>query len=257
MRRVLTALVLIPTVAYVIFLGPAWLFQLVVAALGVACFHEFAYIANAQNIPVPVWFGHLAGLVFLFAPFNDWRVSLGFTLVLLTAAMRATHLKDSLPAASAMLLGVIYVYGAWRCAPLLREQSPWWLFFAVSINWVGDSAAMYGGKTFGKHKLAPVISPGKTWEGAIASALFSTLYGVILLPRAIPSVDIATAAVLALAACIAGQVGDLAESALKRGAGVKDSGHMLPGHGGWLDRLDSTLFSMPVIAFYLSLLPRG
>lgn len=256
MRRVLTALVLIPTVAYVIFLGPAWLFQIVVAAMGLACFHEFAFIANSQNIPVPVWIGHLAGMIFLFAPWGDWRLTLLLTLVFLTGAMRAPQLKDSLPVASALLLGVVYVYGSWRCAPILREISPWWLFFAVSINWVGDSAAMYGGKFFGKHKLAPVISPGKTWEGAISSALFSTLYGIILIPRVIPSIDWREAAVLAMGACIAGQIGDLAESALKRGANVKDSGHMLPGHGGWLDRLDSTLFSMPVVALYLNAFPR-
>jgi phosphatidate cytidylyltransferase len=252
MRRVLTALVLIPSVAYVIFLGPSLLFQLVVAAMALACFHEFAFIARAQGVPLPVWFGHAAGMVFLFAPGGDWRIVLLLALLMLTGAMRTPALKDALPLASAMLLGVVYVYGAWRCAPLLREQSPWWLFFAVSINWVGDSAAMYGGKLFGKHKLSPVISPGKTWEGAISSALFSTLYGAILLPRVIPAFGLAPAALLALAACVAGQVGDLAESALKRGAGVKDSGHMLPGHGGWLDRLDSTLFSMPVVAMYLS-----
>lgn len=251
MMRVVTALLLIPSVAYVIFLGPAWLFQSVVALMGFFCFREFAGIAHAQRIPVPMWIGHAMGMAIVFAPAADWLLVLAMAMCGAVWAMRADDLAESLPAAAALLFGVIYVYAAWRCAIPLRAVSAWWLFFAVSINWVGDSAAMYAGKAFGKHKLAPVISPKKTWEGAIASAVCSTIYGGLLLPRVIPGTGLAAALAVALVACVAGQMGDLAESAMKRGAGVKDSGTMLPGHGGWLDRLDSTLFSMPVVAVYL------
>ncbi|MBI4906065.1 MAG: phosphatidate cytidylyltransferase [Acidobacteria bacterium] len=250
MRRILTALVLIPSVVFVIFLGPPWLFQLVAALMAVACFHEYAFIANAQKMRVPVWFGHALGLAVLFLPVVDWRAVFVASVVLMLWSLTLDSPVDALPAVSATLLGIIYVYGAWKCASGLREASPWWLLFAVSINWVGDSAAMYGGKFFGKRKLAPVVSPKKTWEGSAASALLTTVFGALLLPRTV-NLDVTQAALLALVAGIAGQIGDLVESAMKRGADVKDSGNMLPGHGGWLDRLDSTLFSMPVVAFYL------
>lgn len=253
MRRVLTASVLIPAVAYVIFGGPHWLFQAVVLLMGAFCFHEYASILSAQGIEIPKILGHLAGFGLVLTPIADWRLAVFFTLLAMTWALRVSNLRDALPQASALVLGVIYVYGAWRCAPYLRTFDAWWIFFAVSINWVGDSAAYYVGKTMGKRKLAPRISPAKTWEGAIGAAIFSVIYGVVLLGWALPSVAWWHIALLSLGANVAGQVGDLAESAIKRGAGVKDSGTMLPGHGGWLDRLDSSLFSMPAVALYLSL----
>ncbi|HEY3840842.1 MAG TPA: phosphatidate cytidylyltransferase, partial [Bryobacteraceae bacterium] len=107
--------------------------------------------------------------------------------------------------------------------------------------------AYYVGRRWGRRKLAPRVSPGKTWEGAMASAVVSAIAGVLALPRLIPGVGFGEALVLALAANIAGQVGDLAESAIKRGAGVKDSGTLLPGHGGLLDRVDSSMFALPVL----------
>jgi len=95
--------------------------------------------------------------------------------------------------------------------------------------------------------MAPRVSPGKSWEGAAASLIAAAGFGVWLLRWSIPEVSLGMAAFLAVAGNAAGQMGDLAESALKRGAGVKDSGTLLPGHGGWLDRLDSSLFSMPAV----------
>ena len=254
MKRILTALILIPSVIYVIFYGPSLLFQAVVLAVAFACFHEFASIASAQKIPVNIWLGHAAGIALLFIPHSEWLLLVIAAMIATAVAMRFDNLADSLPSSAALMLGVVYIYGSWKCALLLHMQSAWWLFYAVSINWVGDSAALYSGKMFGKHKLAPVVSPKKTWEGAIGSTVFSTIYGVVLLSLVLPNQPVLNTAILSLLACIAGQIGDLAESAMKRGAGVKDSGNMLPGHGGWLDRLDSTLFSMPVVAVYLRLL---
>ena len=127
-------------------------------------------------------------------------------------------------------------------------------FWRHDTCWIGDTGAYYVGRRFGKRKLAPIISPGKTWEGAIASAVTGTLLGLAYLPWAIPGLGLPAAGLLALAANCAGQVGDLAESALKRGAGVKDSGTLLPGHGGVLDRMDSTMFAVPVLYVLVSLL---
>jgi phosphatidate cytidylyltransferase len=252
MRRILTALVLIPAVAYVIFGGPQWLFQAVVLLMGAFCFHEYASIAAAHGIQIATRIGHAAGFALILAPVADWRLLLLVTLIAMTWALRAADLREALPRAAALVLGVIYIYGAWRCASYLRAFDSWWIFFAVSINWVGDSAAFYVGKAIGKRKLAPRISPAKTWEGAVGAAVFSLIYGVVLLGWALPAAPWWHVALLSLGANIAGQIGDLAESAMKRGAGLKDSGTMLPGHGGWLDRLDSSLFSMPAVAFYLS-----
>ncbi|HWB98977.1 MAG TPA: phosphatidate cytidylyltransferase, partial [Bryobacteraceae bacterium] len=117
--------------------------------------------------------------------------------------------------------------------------------------WIGDAGAYYVGRRLGRHKLAPRISPGKSWEGAIASVAVSVLFGVFYLARFLPSVPAAAAIAISAVANIAGQLGDLAESAIKRGAGVKDSGTILPGHGGFLDRVDSTLFVLPVVYLYI------
>ena len=152
-----------------------------------------------------------------------------------------------------MLLGVVYVFGPWKCALLLREASPYWLLFALIINWVGDACAYYVGKNIGMHKLAPRISPGKSWEGALASVIAAVAFGVFYLRHFWPAMPVYEVVALSALSNVAGQIGDLAESALKRGAGVKDSGTLLPGHGGLLDRVDSTLFTMPVIYVYLQL----
>jgi phosphatidate cytidylyltransferase len=119
--------------------------------------------------------------------------------------------------------------------------------FGLMVNWIGDTGAYYVGKNFGRHKLAPAVSPGKSWEGAAASAITGVVFGLVYLPLTIRGTSLLSAGLLAFAANAAGQVGDLAESALKRGAGVKDSGTLLPGHGGLLDRVDSTMFALPVL----------
>jgi phosphatidate cytidylyltransferase len=124
------------------------------------------------------------------------------------------------------------------------------------LSWAGDTAALSVGRAFGKHKLAPHVSPGKTWEGAAGSVAGAMLVGGLYGHYLIPQASLGEVLVLAMAGNIAGQVGDLCESALKRGAGVKDSGTLLPGHGGWLDRLDSSFFSVPVVYALLLLFTR-
>ena len=148
-------------------------------------------------------------------------------------------------------MGLLYVYGAWNTAFLLRDISPYWLAFALGVNWIGDTGAYYTGRAIGKRKLAAQVSPGKTWEGSAGSLLASVVFGALFLPYFIPTTSIPWAIAISIAANIAGQFGDLAESAIKRGAGVKDSGAILPGHGGLLDRVDSQLFSLPVVYSFL------
>lgn len=143
--------------------------------------------------------------------------------------------------------GLLYIGGAWLCAYYLRAINPHWLLFAFLLCWAGDTAALYVGRNFGRHKMAPKISPGKTWEGAIGSVLGGVLAGWIYAHYLIPSAPMATVLIIAALGNIAGQIGDLIESAYKRWGGVKDSGSSLPGHGGWLDRIDSSLLSIPVV----------
>jgi len=166
--------------------------------------------------------------------------------------LSAREMTHVLPDAAVFLLGVIYVFGSLRCGIQLRTISTYWLFFALSLNWVGDIAALYVGRAFGRHKLAPNVSPGKSWEGSIASTIFSVVYAAIYFHYVWPAAPIWRVIALTVVANIAGQLGDLCESAFKRGAGVKDSGKLLPGHGGWLDRVDSSLFALPVVYLAVS-----
>jgi phosphatidate cytidylyltransferase len=164
-------------------------------------------------------------------------------------AMILSLRRDSdtaLPGAAVFVVGVVYIFGAWRCAVELRALNAHWLMIAVLVSWAGDTAAMYVGRAFGKRKLAPEVSPSKTWEGAVGSVAGGTLAAMIYAHYLIAAAPIGAVAAVGATANIAGQVGDLCESAFKRGAGVKDSGTTLPGHGGWLDRIDSSLFSVPV-----------
>ena len=149
------------------------------------------------------------------------------------------------------MLGILYIFGSWRCAVGLRDLSPHWLCFALALNWIGDMAAYYAGRTFGRHKLAPKLSPKKTWEGSIASIAAAAALGVLYLHYALPERPVWELLLISALANVAGQVGDLAESAIKRGADVKDSGTLLPGHGGFLDRVDGTLFTLPVVYLWL------
>jgi phosphatidate cytidylyltransferase len=251
MKRILTALVLIPFIAYVVLWGPLWLFFLILTLVALICYHEFAAIVAAHGYGKLGPVGYAAGL-WLLLPGQEGALVLTLTaLTAMALAMRAEDLAHSLSRAAALLLGVVYIFGGWRLAVPLRDASRYWLMFALVLSWVGDIAAYYAGRNLGKHPLAPRVSPKKTWEGSLASVAASMVFGWLFLRGLLPQVPAWHAMLLAAAANAAGQVGDLAESAIKRGAGVKDSGTLLPGHGGLLDRVDSTLFALPVVYLYL------
>jgi len=252
MKRVVTALLLIPAFCYLILWAPHWAFLVAAAAVGVLCFREYAELVALHQLPKPGLFGYAAGLLILLLPGKDPAFVVLVAILALALALRLSDLVESLPGAAALVLGVLYVFGTLRCGIDLRTIHPYWLFFALSLNWVGDIAALYVGRLFGTHKLAPHVSPAKTWEGSAASVAASLIYGAIYLPRLLAAVPLAEGLALTAAANVAGQFGDLCESALKRGAGVKDSGTLLPGHGGWLDRVDSGLFALPVVYFVVS-----
>jgi phosphatidate cytidylyltransferase len=252
MTRVLTALLLIPTFCYLVLWAPWWAFLASVAVVALLCYREFIDLAALHEIDKPGVFGYAAGLLILLVPVKDPAFYVLIAILAMALGLRSRNLGAALPYSAALVFGIAYVFGSLRCGIDLREISPYWLFFGLSLNWAGDIAALYVGKLFGKHRLAPRISPAKSWEGSLGSVAASVIYGAIYLPRLLPTAPLAEGLALAALANIAGQFGDLCESALKRGAGVKDSGTLLPGHGGWLDRLDSSLFALPVVYFVVS-----
>jgi phosphatidate cytidylyltransferase len=252
MKRIATALIVGPAVVAAVLWAPEWLFLIVLAAVAVLCFYEYGGIAAAYGIEKPGIAGYVAGLILLFSIYEPALLIVLFALLALGFAMTSADLRQSLPRAAAFLLGIVYIFGAWHWAIPLRLRSPYWLLFALALMWIGDTAAYYGGRAFGKRKMAPRISPGKTWAGSVASIVGSVVFGILFTHYLLPDVAPGWAVALSAAGNIAGQIGDLAESALKRGAGLKDSGTMLPGHGGWLDRVDSALFTLPVIYWMLA-----
>jgi phosphatidate cytidylyltransferase len=255
MRRVLTSLVLIPVVIYLVLLAKPWLVSAVVGLVACACFYEYRNLAAAYGFGAPSLVGYGAGLLILFANPDPWAwlVLVLAGLIALALAMRDEDLRQSLPRAALLVIGVVYVFGCWKCALPLRARNPHWLMYALIVSWAGDIGGYYIGRRFGRHRLAERISPNKTWEGTAASLVCSAAIAGAYLLRFVPGVPVIQAVLLTLAANAAGQVGDLAESVIKRGAGVKDSGALLPGHGGMLDRVDSALFVLPVVYAYVSL----
>jgi phosphatidate cytidylyltransferase len=193
------------------------------------------------------------GLLLLWWSGDAWLIVLAAALIAFAFSLRADDLAHALPQSALLVTGIVYVFGSWKCAVLLHRLNVHWLMYALIVNWTGDIGAYYVGRAFGKHRLAERVSPKKSWEGAIAAVATSVLIAGAYLVYFVPGVGIAEAIALTAVANIAGQLGDLCESAMKRGAWVKDSGSILPGHGGFLDRVDSTLFSLPVIYAFTQL----
>jgi phosphatidate cytidylyltransferase len=155
---------------------------------------------------------------------------------------RETH-KSLLAAA-----GLLVLVPSWLALVYLRKISPWVVLGLMAAVWIADSAAYFSGKAFGRHKLAPAISPGKTWEGVAGAMVAVSIYGLILCSVFNISLWLVVGF---LGLTVLSIVGDLYESLLKRQAGLKDSGNVLPGHGGVLDRIDGLTSTLPLAAFYL------
>jgi phosphatidate cytidylyltransferase len=276
MKRILTATVLIVLVLALIFFGNIWLMTLFAAIVAEFAAYEYLQLAavGAQahdaKLRIPIWWMALGtALAFVvtlpnFPVEDQLPVLSALTLILFAWNGFRSPLIQVLPDTAQGLFGLIYIAYPLTLIPLLwkQEDGPALVLFLMVCVWAGDIAALYFGRAFGKRKLAPRLSPGKTWVGSIASILGSTIAAGLIISIS----DILTAhgntvlhiseplwqsLLLAAILNIAAQLGDLLESAIKRGAGVKDSGTMLPGHGGILDRIDALLLSAPVLWFIL------
>ena len=279
LKRELAAAVAIPVVLAILFWLPSYFFDALVAAIALAALWELYRIAEKTGLPVAKSVGILVSLALLAFWSRLWgypasggfpapepafggRVALAALLALLFLSCVAplfsgVDLRAALGGASATAFGVLAIALPATSMCFLRAVSPRAVLFLFLIVWGCDSFAYYSGRAFGRHKLAPRVSPNKTWEGTIGGLVGATLIGAAggawwLLPEVGPAGGAAAGAL----ASSAGQIGDLVESLWKRGAGVKDSGAFLPGHGGFYDRIDSLLFAGPVLAGFLAALPR-
>jgi phosphatidate cytidylyltransferase len=305
MKRVLTAVVLIPLVLLVLFLAPAWLFAAFILLIAVISTREYLALLEGYGIlPFRRWTLAGATAILLAAGVTvtlleysrnqaggspeRWQYAwdatqavpvlfLSLPFLFLIQGLRRGDLKTVLPGAAASTFALIYPVLPLLLVLFLRWTYPagaTLLLYMFLTVWSGDIAAYYVGRTFGRRRLAPLVSPQKSWEGALASLLLAATVGALILNnlpafhllfyseqmpperiyfRQSPNVSLPIWVGLLLSAGLnlAAQLGDLVESMLKRGAGVKDSGTLLPGHGGMLDRIDALLFAAPVLWYYL------
>jgi phosphatidate cytidylyltransferase len=247
-RRTLTAALGIPLILLPLYLG-GWVWTALLAALALLGALEWISLTRASGLApsAPVVLG---GTVLLYGAAVFRPHLLPGVAALLTAAAFAAQLgpagRRQAPAnAGVTLLGPLYLslFAALDLLRRLPEGQAWTLLLVVSV-WAADSAAYFGGRALGRHPLAPAISPAKTWEGAGSGVLGGEAAAVAT--AALAGLPLAAAAVMGALAGTVGLLGDLAESALKRAAGLKDSGSLLPGHGGVLDRFDAMLFVAPL-----------
>jgi len=263
-QRIVTAIVMVPVVLGVVLFAPPWLFAIAMAVLALFTIREYFALAAKQNLEPQRYTGYAIAVLCVMLPGfpnsipSPAPIEALMVILALTLAMYSRGLVSVLPSAASTVFGVLYA--ALPFSLLVRVRlMPGGIalaLYAIVIIWVSDTAAYFGGRLLGRHKLAPRISPGKTWEGAIASMAGAMLFGYFYLHYALPDIPLATSLIMAVTVNIAGQLGDLAESAMKRGAGVKDSGTLLPGHGGALDRVDALLFAIPVLWYDVILLAR-
>lgn len=256
MKRILSGLVLIPAVLGIVQYGSPLLFLALVTGAVLVGWYEYVRIAAHTGIRInPVVGGILCLLLVYCFYLND------FYLVWLAACLMAlfitwyvsgSPLEDSLNQVAYSFLGVVYVSGLMSYFILLRgmEHGNYILYFLFMVVWSGDIAAYYVGKTIGKTPLAPKISPGKTLEGSGGGLVGSMAAGFAAQQLFFDALPLSHCLIMALLCAIMGQIGDLAESLFKRRAGIKDSGSLIPGHGGVLDRLDSLMFAGPTFYIY-------
>jgi phosphatidate cytidylyltransferase len=290
LKRIATAVVLIPIVLALILRAPVPVVAVITAVVAMVTIHEFLRLTKSYGVQPLRWPTYIfAGVFFLLLALNVGNekpllstaifvYSVGFAATIapflfLTIAMRRAELSSGYPAAAASVFAFTYVALPMGMLVQLRQQwaGAFYLLYLLLVVWAGDIFAYFVGKSMGRHLMAVRISPKKTWEGAAASLVASVGVGWLLFHYALPLSStllrvglierrdglfgleqpaMGPVILLTIVLNVAAQLGDLVESLIKRGAGVKDSGSILPGHGGMLDRIDALLFAAPVLWFY-------
>jgi phosphatidate cytidylyltransferase len=290
LKRIATAAVLVPVVLLLVLHAPVPMLAVVAGAVALITVHEFLKLTESYGVlPLRLPTYIFVGLFFLLLAASaigetpqvsvlKFVLGLGFAAALapflfLTIAMRRTQMSGAYPAAAASAFAFAYIALPLAMLVQIRQQvaGAFWLLYLLLIVWAGDVFAYFVGRALGRALMAPRVSPKKTWEGAAASLAASLLVTSLLFSH---SLEISSfllrlglierrdgmfglekpamwpIILLTIVLNVAAQLGDLVESLVKRGAGVKDSGTLLPGHGGMLDRIDALLFAAPVLWFY-------
>jgi phosphatidate cytidylyltransferase len=290
LKRIATAVILIPIVLGLILRAPVPMLAVIACLVALLTIHEFLKLTEGYGVrPLRALTYIFTGLFFVLIGLNlgnekpllstaVFVYCLGFAaavapFIFLTRAMKNADLSSGYPAAAASVFAFTYIALPMGMLVQLRQQwaGAFYLLYLLLVVWAGDIFAYFVGKSVGRHLMAPRISPKKTWEGAAASVIASVAVGWALFYYAMPlssallkaglierrdgmfgleQPSIGPVIALTIVLNIAAQLGDLVESLIKRGAGVKDSGGILPGHGGMLDRIDALLFAAPVLWYY-------
>ena len=259
--RLATAAVAIPALLALIFLAPTWAWGLLVVTVSILGLFEYLWLAFPARVDTRI-VGLILGAVViaaaLSAPVPGFQVTA--SLALLVAAGLAyvvlwrPDFEHGLADLGLLLIGVLYTAVLLPHFYWLRHQhdGSQWITFVIAIGMAGDSAGYFVGRALGRHKLMPRISPGKTVEGAVGILLTSLVAGAAAKLILLPGRTWTEILALAFAMAVIGQLGDLAESVMKRTFGAKESGWIFPGHGGVLDRIDSLLFPVTLLYYYVA-----
>jgi phosphatidate cytidylyltransferase len=265
MARIISALILIPLVLLIVIYAPLELYLIGIGLVGTVCLYEYFKLVQAMKFAVQPWLGYVAFWAMIIGfRYNRFPAEAIIALVLL-AFFLSSMWRRRLPVRERTLSLMAELFGVFYCALFFYPSIPirfdfgqetglHWTFILLGVIWAGDSFALVFGKMLGKHPFAPVLSPKKTNEGAVAGLLAGAIIAIALQHFLFSDLPLLHVIVASILLGIFGQLGDLAESMLKRAAEVKDSSHIIPGHGGVLDRMDSLLFAFPILYVYLLLL---
>ena len=258
MKRWITGIIAIPILFGIIAYGGKEAFAVLIIVASLVGMQEYNRMAFGQGLTLEKVETLIIALFILLAAFF---ANLSLLLAVLTFAVMTVLILNLLRIrkqgldmsyAGRVILGILYIPLLMAHFILIRQTQSGvlWIFFILVMAFAGDTAAYYIGRRFGKHKLLPEVSPGKTVEGTIGLVAGSIAGCLLFRLFLFPMLPVIHAIILGLVGSVVGQLGDLSESALKRTAGVKDSGTMLPGHGGILDRLDCLMFITPFVYYY-------
>jgi phosphatidate cytidylyltransferase len=258
--RVTTAVFVLPALLAALFLGPPGLCVAIVAGAVLVGLFEFFGLLRARGLhPLRRTGLVLATIMFVEVAYPAWFGApvwpVGALLLLIATLRQGGEIEKTVPAAAGTLLGAVYLGAlggtiAALCTLDPASLSAWRVVLLLAIIMAADSVAFFVGSAWGRHRLLPSVSPGKSVEGAIGGLLGGVMGALAVRAIGLPALPLEHAVGLGAGVAALGIVGDLDESLLKRWAGVKDSGTLFPGHGGMLDRLDSLLFGAPVLYYY-------
>jgi phosphatidate cytidylyltransferase len=257
-KRALSTVVLLPLFIWIVLGGVPLAFDLMIVAVGILASWEFSRMFQRAGVPVFRDAGVVLGALLTASFLSPERVALVATASVLAVLALSLARPEPGPArwqaVAVTLLGLAWINALLGHTILLRAlpEGLHWVLLLVWVTWIGETAAYTVGSLVGRHKLAPGISPGKTVEGALAQLVGSPLAALAAQGWLFPGLSTRDALLVGLLLGVVGQLGDLAESALKRSVGTKDTGQLIPGHGGMLDRVDGLLFNAPALFYYVT-----